>query len=103
MVNRALIDFLIRNGRGKEAEDVLDKILEKQAKGKPGPSDEVNWARRTRALLLAHSGDYQQTRRALTLVEPIAKALDAQGKPGDASVSADDIRTLAEVYDAENQ
>ena len=96
-VTRRFIEFLVRSSQLADAETQLTAILERQgANGKN--TDEIAWARRTLALTLLLSNDYEKVRKALVLIEPIAQSLEPQQadrrKP-------EDLRVLARVYEAQ--
>ncbi|MGC8640872.1 MAG: tetratricopeptide repeat protein [Isosphaeraceae bacterium] len=101
-VHRRYIEFLVGAGKVKEAETALLAMLEKPRAAGTQALEEVSWARRVLAeVLIRASSDYQQVVRALALVEPIAQAAGALGKPGSPTVPAVDLRVLAEVYEAQ--
>jgi tetratricopeptide (TPR) repeat protein len=101
-INRPLVEFLIRTGRGKEAAAQLETILDSKNPGEVKNAEELSWARRTLARLWVLSeGGYQQVVKALALVEPIARAAETVGQSEGTRIPADDLRVLAEVYEAQ--
>src|SRR5207248_3073303 len=68
----------------------------------PTNAEQLAWARRTLALTLLASKDYQQAVDALKLVEPIAQALAEQGPEGKPTQKPEDLRVLARVYESQN-
>ena len=103
-VVRSLASFYLRAGEGKKAEPHLRQMIATPAStGETGP----RWARRSLAIALAGSGDYQQSRQALALLEENlrehsdtpedqrARALVLALRPGGRRES---IRTLESAY-----
>ncbi|WP_165223182.1 tetratricopeptide repeat protein [Aquisphaera insulae] len=90
MISRQLVDLLIRAGRMEDARKLLIAL---QANLKD-PGD-ATWARRilARTYLVARNADGQQ--KALKSVEAIEKELDSP------SISPDNLRILAEVYESQ--
>lgn len=84
----------------------LTEILARENENGGQNAEEAGWARRTlaRLHLQRSSGDHQQALKAMELVEPIAREVEAKGKEKTPSetVVADDLRVLAEVLDAQN-
>ena len=75
-----LVEFLLRSGQLKDVESQLRVILEKNHTKDPKSVDEVAWARHTLALtLLMNDNDYQRSRKALAILEPIEKAHQRTG------------------------
>jgi tetratricopeptide (TPR) repeat protein len=99
-IARELTQFLISSGQVSKVKDQLVTIL-KQGPN-PANADELAWARRTLALTLLATKDYQQTVEALKVVEPIAQALTEQGKEGKPTQKPEDLIVLAEVYESQN-
>jgi tetratricopeptide (TPR) repeat protein len=103
MAIRRFIDFLLRSGQLKDAQDQLTAILEKNSRADGSQAaEELAWARRTLIMTLLISDDYQQKQRALTLVEPIENASSAGptgARPG--VRKPEDLRVLSRVYEAQ--
>jgi predicted Zn-dependent protease len=100
-ISRQLIEFLIRSGQGKDVESQLTAILKNHPNDSRTASESA-WARRTLAMsLVLNASDYQQCSKALTIVEPIVRAVEEQKKSGKAPPSPDDLRALATVYEAQ--
>ncbi len=100
---RQFIDFLLRSGQLKDAQDQLAVLLEKTDRAdNPNAADASAWARRTLIMTLLLSNDYQQKQKALTLVEPIERAL-SPGPTGAraATRNPEDLRVLSRVYEAQ--
>jgi tetratricopeptide (TPR) repeat protein len=101
-INSEFIVFLKNAGRDEKAESQLTEMIKKAGTGDPKIEKEASWARRTLASLLVQVGsDYVRRQRALKLVEPIAIAAETQEKSKGSPVPADDLRVLAEVYEAQ--
>jgi tetratricopeptide (TPR) repeat protein len=61
---RSVAGFYVRTLRYKEAQPLLEALIERQAKS----PDDAAWARRILALVLTAGGDYRQSRKALDLL-----------------------------------
>ncbi len=91
-VNRQFVDFQLRTGQFTSVKEYLTKIL-KDEKRAP---EHVVWARRSLALALLISNDYEQVRQCLELVKPIEEALQKKE-----TVPPEDLRILSRVYEAQ--
>ncbi|MFO0887988.1 MAG: tetratricopeptide repeat protein [Isosphaeraceae bacterium] len=96
-VTRQFVDFQIRSGQLAPVKEHLTKILADDGT-KPRPADQLAWARRSLALAMLLSNDYEQTRKALDLVKPIEQAMASGGAE---VVGPEDQRILARVYEAQ--
>lgn len=74
MVLRSVIRFSIRLGQRPQAEDLLRQIVDGKV---PASKEDVNWARRGLALLLADGIHYDRFQQAIPLVD---LSLDAKGR-----------------------
>jgi tetratricopeptide (TPR) repeat protein len=81
-VHQAKSLFHLRGGEADQAAFHLIKIIE----SRKSPPAQVAWARRTLAVMLASSGDYQRSTEALKLLEQ--NAGDEQASPEDRRVMA---------------
>jgi tetratricopeptide (TPR) repeat protein len=63
-VLRSATGFMLRHGPSSEAQRLLRTLMAQ----KSGPAEDVAWAKRTLAVVLAAGGDYGQWREAMTLV-----------------------------------
>jgi tetratricopeptide (TPR) repeat protein len=101
-ITHQLIEFLIRSGQSRDVETQLTAILEKDLGTDPQTQREAAWARRSLAFsLLLNANDYGQCRKALAVVEPIAKAVEERRRSGKGSPVPEDLRILATVYEAQ--
>jgi tetratricopeptide (TPR) repeat protein len=100
---RSAINFYLRGGQTPQAEALLNRLAQWR---RPGGEEPAAWARRVLALLLASSGDYRQTDRALALIDQNltdrptpqderARALVLATRPGERRRS---IRTLEDSF-----
>jgi tetratricopeptide (TPR) repeat protein len=97
---RAAANFLVKHGRLRDAEGLLRRLIEREAEGS---AEDVAWARRGLALVLAGSNDLRGFREALALV---GVTLDANGRlPRDLKPDEDTEvqRTRARVLAAQPQ
>jgi cellulose synthase operon protein C len=68
-VLRHAATFFLRTQRDQIASDYLDRILKKDVPAGDKDADNVRWARRTKALILAAKGDYKNFAAAVKLVD----------------------------------
>jgi len=100
VVIRNLIAFQVKTRRLQEAEDLLRRVVERKVKA---ADNEVDWARRSLALLLANGTDFQRFLEALHLV---GLDMDANGRlafPTERITGTENIRTLARVLATQQQ
>jgi tetratricopeptide (TPR) repeat protein len=100
MVIRSLIAFQVKTRRLKEAEELLRRVAERKIQA---ADNEVAWARRSLALLLANGTDFKRFQEALRLVQ---LDLDANGRlifPVERITGTENIRTLARVLATQQQ
>ncbi len=95
-ITRRLTQFLLQTKQSKEAESLLEAILNRGSSDNK-TADEVAWARRELALTRIAKGDPEQARKALALFD----AIDQTGATNQALEEAEDARTLARVLDAQ--
>jgi tetratricopeptide (TPR) repeat protein len=67
----SIAQFYLRAGEQAEAEKCLSKIVESKAR-----PDDIAWARRTLAMVVYARGDYQQKRKALSMLNILDDPLD---------------------------
>lgn len=84
VVLKSVADFYLRNSRLRGARPPLEKILTLQR----ATTEDLAWARRALAVVLAAAGDYHQSRRALSLLG----LLDEPGLPPAGELNAAEDR-----------
>jgi len=87
---RALVDYYLRTGRVKEAQDSLGKIIEIKT---ASPEDHA-WANRILSIVLVAQGSYQNSQKALANLNLIDAAI---GAPASFEETPEDLRTKALV------
>ncbi len=89
---RRACEFEMRAGNNKEAEVRLRRLFTLEGEGVVAA--DVAWARRTLAVVLTRSDDYQRSREALSLLSPSSSSSSVEALD---SESLDDLRARARV------